>query len=442
MRMNVRRHYNENVLTRLSQAVLVVSIAALFPVMSYGQQMTVLINAFENQTGDRTLDWIGEGLSTTMGERLGTQPKIYVFGFDERVAEYDRLGLPEIASFSRATAIRMAWDMGADILVTGWISGTHDAFQINARILNLIDDTTGPDISVTGKLDEVISMAASLASQLSLRLIPGSVLPESDYAARPPVPRSAFEAYTRGIMTKDTQRRVELLQSAIRLHPQYRAAIYQLGQVHYLDSNYKNSSELLEKIPVDTPEYPQARFMVGMNAYHLGDYAKAAEIFSTLAPTYDVLVNLGASLVGTGDPVAATSAWRRALEQNATGVEAAFNLGYLSFSRSDWELAASRLAQFLQEHSRDSEAVFLLGRTYDRLGRVDESRRLTAQALRSSPRLERWLSQSVPNLVRVRTQFNATELRMSKGGGVWDEPRRLRRAVALAAADALSGARP
>jgi tetratricopeptide (TPR) repeat protein len=241
-------------------------------------------------------------------------------------------------------------------------------------------------------------------------------------------------------MSTDPQRRVDLLQNAIRLHPQYRAAIYQLGQLNYLDSSYKSSSELLEKIPVDTPEYPQARFMVGMNAYHLQDYAKAAEIFSTLSPSYDVLVNLGASLAATGDSVAAVSAWRRALVQNPSGAEAAFNLGYLSFTRSEWDLAATRLAQFLQDHSRDSETMFLLGRTYDRLGRADESQRLTAQALRASPRLERWLSQPLPNLIRVRTQFNATELRLPQG--LWSEARRTRRAVAQASSEALTGARP
>ena len=158
----------------------------------------MLVNAFENQTGDRTLDWIGEGLASAIGDRLTARRELYVFGFDERVAEYERLGIPEGASVSRATAIRMAWDMGADVLVTGRISGTHEAFQINARILNLADDTAGVDVTVAGKLDEVIPMAANLASNLANQLVPGSAMPESDYATRPPVPRSAFEAYIRG----------------------------------------------------------------------------------------------------------------------------------------------------------------------------------------------------------------------------------------------------
>src|SRR4030095_15865105 len=288
----------------------------------YGQQRTtVLINPFENQTGDRTLDWIGEGIATTVGERRGAQPEVYFFGLDERVAEYERLGIPETVSVSRATAIRLAWDMGADILVTGWISGTHDSFRIDARVLNLIDDALGSDITINGKLEEIIPLASFLATGLARQIVPGSSLPESDYAARPPVSRSAFEAYIRGVVATDPQRKVELLQDAIRLHPQYRSAIYQLGRVYYLDSNYQTSTDLLSKIPADASEYPQARFMIGMNAYHLEEHAKAAQVFSALPATYEVLVNLGASLAASGD-AAAAAAWRRALEQNTSGVSA------------------------------------------------------------------------------------------------------------------------
>jgi tetratricopeptide (TPR) repeat protein len=429
------------VLMRTVYAFLIAVFVASGSPALYGQQKTtVLINPFENQTGDRTLDWIGEGISTIVGERLGAQPGLYVFGLDERVAEYERLGIPETVSVSRATAIRLAWDMGADILVTGWISGTHDAFRIGTRVLNLVDDTTGSDITINGKLDEIIPLATFLATGLAKQIVPGASLPESDYAARPPVSRSAFEAYIRAVTATDSQRKLELLQEAIRLHPQYRSAMYQLGRVHYLDSDYQSSSDLLTKLPADTPEYPQARFMMGMNAYHLGDYAKAAQIFSTLPPTYDVLVNLGASLFVTGD-AAATSAWRRALEQNPSGSEAAFNQGYFAFSRGDWELASFRLTQFLRGHARDSETVFLLGRVYDRLGRIEESQRLTAQALRLSPRLQRWLTQPIPNLARVRAQFNPTDLRMSASGGVWTDARRLRKTAAQAAEDALTGPR-
>ena len=422
----------------VSGLFLVFSVVAANPGVLCAQKTTVLIPSFENQTGDRTLDWIGEGVALALEERLAAQPELYIFGLDERLAEYERLGIPETVSVSRATAIRIAWDMGADVLVSGWISGTAQAFRIDARTLNLANNTAGPDITIAGTLDEVIPLTALLASRVAKDLVPGSALPESDYISRPPIPRSAFEAYVRGVLATDSQRSVELLQDAIRLHPQYTSAIYRLGQVHYLDSDYQASMDLLTKVPPEASEYPQARFIIGVNAYRLGDYAKATQIFSALPPTYDVLVNLGGAMAAAGSD-AATSIWRRALEQNPSGSEAAFNLGYLAYSQGDWEQASGRLARFLEAHPRDSETVFLLGRAYDRLGRAAESRRLTEQALRLSPRLQRWLEQPIPNLARLRAQFDATELRTSGSGGLWNESRRARKVAAQTAEDALSG---
>lgn len=392
----------------------------------YGQRTTVLVNAFDNQTGDRRLDWIGEGIATAVADRL-TARSLYVFGRDERSAGYERLGIPEPLSVSRATSIKMAWDMGADILVTGRTSGDANELRIDARVLNLVENSIALDLTVTGKLDGLLPMAASLASRLAGVLGPG-VPPESDGAISSPVPLSAFEAYVRGVMSIDSQRRVELLQEAIRLHPRYMSAIYQLGLVHYLDSDYNISTQLLERIPPDVPEYPMARFMIGMNAYHIDDYARAAAVFSTLGPDYDILLNLGASLAASGDLAGAAGVLKLAAEQDPSASEAAFNLGYVAFMRGQWEVAASQMSLFLQTRGRDSEVLFLLGQTYSRLARSDESRRLIAQAIRQSPALERWVNQGVPKLLRVRTQFDATELRMP--GGVWNETRRARKAAA------------
>lgn len=409
------------------------------PAILSAQQTTVLVNAFENQSADRNLDWIGEGLAALIGERLTAQPQLYVFGLDERMAEHDRLAIPDTVSVSRATALKIGWDMGADVIVTGKISGTHDEFRIDARVLDLGEGKSDFEVSASGKLDDVISMAANLSAQLARGLVPGAASPESDYAARPPIPRSAFEAYVRGVLASDPQRRMELLKDAVRLHPQYIAAIYQLGQVYYLDSNYKSSTDLLEKVSGAAPEYPQARFMLAMNYYHLGDFTKAAAFYSALPSNYDVLVNLGAALAGKGDSPGAEATWRRALSLNAAGMEASFNLAYAALTRGEMETAVSRLTQFLRSHGRDAEALFLLGQAYDRLGRTAESQRVVAQAIRLSPRLEKWVGQPIPNLARLRTQYNATELKMPFNTTIWNEARLSRKAAAQDASDALNG---
>ena len=105
------------------------------------------------------------------------------------------------------------------------------------------------------------------------------------------------------------------------------------------------------------------------------------------------------------------------------------------------DTAASRLTQFLRSHGRDAEALFLLGQTYERLGRTKDSQRAVAQATRLSPRLEKWVGQPLPNFARLRTQYNATELRMPFDTTIWNEARLARKAAAQDASDVLNGRR-
>jgi tetratricopeptide (TPR) repeat protein/TolB-like protein len=416
-------------------AVLTVCLATLFawanPLPASPNPESVLVFAFENQTDDRNIDWIGTGLSELVAERLTGEHDLYVFNRDERTTAYERMGIPESMAVTRATAMSIGWDTGADFVVIGRIYGTHQDFRIEARILNLQDSSSGLNVIVNGDLQNLIPMASSLSFKLARQLVPKSITPESDYIAHPPVPTSAFEAYIRGTIAADSSRRVSLFQDALRLHPQYTAAMYQLGRQYSLNLDFKNSTPMLEKIPEDRPEFLQARFMLGLNRYGAGEFEKSIAIFSALPPVYDVLINLGMADAANNDFSGAMAAWKRASDLNPLGTEAPFNMAHLGLTRnerSDLELAAKSIEQFLKLNSRDAEAIFLQGRIYERLGRVEESQRLIAAAVNLSPRLARWVNQPLTNFRRLRLQPNVTDIRLAPQPTIWNEERLQRRA--------------
>jgi len=423
--------YIDPVFTRIIAAI--VALAALTtPVAAGVNTPSVLVFPFENQTGDHNIDWIGTGLSEMVVERLSAEHELYVFNRDERATAYERMGIPESVVVSRATAMSIAWDTGADLVVVGRIYGTHQDFRIEARLLNLQDASSGPDVVVSGELGNLIPLTTSLSFKLARQLVPWSTIPETDYIMHPPVPSSAFEAYIRGVMTSDSTRRIALFQDAIRLHPQYSAAIYQLGRQYHQDMDLKNSTPMLEKISEESPEYLQARFMLGLNYYNAGDYKKSAAIFSALPSVYDVFINFGMAQAGRDDIGGAMAAWRLARDLNPLGSEAYFNMAYLGLTRgerADAEAAAKTIEQFLKLRGRDPEAIFLQGRIYERLGRADESRSLIASAVSLSPRLQRWVNRPLPNLGRLRTQLNVTEIRIAPQASIWNETRLKRRAI-------------
>jgi len=386
---------------------------------------TVLVFPFENLSNDRTLDWIGEGIAELIIGRLQPEPGVYIFAREERLAAYEKLSIPETATLSRATVLKLGLDLGADSVITGSFSGTAEDFRIVVRLIDM-EAGAATDLKAGGELQDVIPLTMSLSWQVLRKIIPGTASPESDYTARPPTPRSAFENYIRALLSQDLQKRIDLLQTAVRLYPRYGPALFQLGRAYHLQRDFAMSNQWLEKLPESTPERRQVLFTIGLNDFYIGDFAGAITAFQQLPQTYDVLLNVGAALSRKGDLPGAMAVWQRAANMDPLSGDAFFNLGYGSFTRSDWATAEKYLVESLKVRGRDSEALFLLGRTQERQGRQDDSRKLIAQASRLSQRIERWLNQPLPKLERfvTTTTFRSHD-------DVWNDQRLARRARAL-----------
>jgi tetratricopeptide (TPR) repeat protein len=364
---------------------------------------TILVFPFENLSNDRSMDWIGEGIAEVVIDKLQADRRLIVFSREERLAAYERLGIPETTMVSRATAVKLGWDMGADAVITGSFSGTAEKLEIVPRIVPL----------------------ATLSSSDRQEL-------ESAGAARIPEYRSAFENYVRGILSADPEKRIQLLQTAVRLHSTYESAIFQLGRAFHAERDFKASNQWLEKLPAGSSYRLMARFAAASNYFNLADYERAVEILEQLPPAYEVLLNLGVAHSLNGDHAAALTAWKRAVELDPLGSDAFFNIGYAGFLRGDFDAAARSLTESLRLRGRDSEALFLLGRSHERLGRLDEAQRATAQATRLSQRVERWLTQPIPRLERfaATTSFRDrsrlwTEERLARRARAWDLTARL-----------------
>jgi tetratricopeptide (TPR) repeat protein/TolB-like protein len=383
---------------------------------------TVLVFPFENLSNDRTLDWIGEGIAEIIIGRLQPEPGVYVFAREERLAAYERLSIPETAMLSRASALKVGLDNGADHIIVGTFSGTGEDFHIRARLIDM-EAGSGEDFRADGNLQDVIPLTMTMSWQLLRKIIPGTASPESDYTARPPTPRSAFENYIRGLLNQDLQKRIELLQTAVRLYPQYGPALFQLGRACHLQRDFATSNQWLQKLPESTPERRQVLFLIGLNYFYIGDQTAAIATFQQLPQVYDVLLNLGAALSQKADSAGAISVWKRAASFDPLDSDAFFNMGYASYVKGDFDAAEKNLLESLKLRGRDSEALFLLGRTYEKQSRMDESRRLIAQAARLSPRVERWQFQPLPKLERfvATTTFRTHD-------DVWTDTRLARRA--------------
>src|SRR6185436_19418928 len=83
----------------------------------------VMVLPFENTSNRPEYNWVGESFADSLAELLN-KPGLLVISSDERQLAYQRLRLPETVIPSRATAIKLAREAKASMIVIGTYSVT------------------------------------------------------------------------------------------------------------------------------------------------------------------------------------------------------------------------------------------------------------------------------------------------------------------------------
>src|SRR6266851_9110418 len=78
----------------------------------------VMVLPFENTSNRPEYNWVGESFADSIAELLN-KPGLLVVSSDERELAYQRLRLPETVIPSRATAIKLAREAKASMIVIG-----------------------------------------------------------------------------------------------------------------------------------------------------------------------------------------------------------------------------------------------------------------------------------------------------------------------------------
>src|SRR4026209_213861 len=78
----------------------------------------VMVLPFENTANRAEYNWVGESFADALAELLN-KPELVVVSSDERELAYQQLRLPETVIPSRATAIKLARQARASIIVIG-----------------------------------------------------------------------------------------------------------------------------------------------------------------------------------------------------------------------------------------------------------------------------------------------------------------------------------
>jgi len=428
----------------------------------------VLVLPFENTSSFQEYNWVGESFADSLAALLN-KPGLQVVSNDERALAYQRIRLPQTVLPSRATAIKLAREARATMIVVGKYSVTPPQEQQQtegdaknkdektmtpasvigeARVVrvnegrlvgDLYDGKWAPSAYFFGgALGELQTMQGRLAYQILAqrdKALPFSQM--SIIAEATKIPPLAFEAYVKGVQTSklDPKREV-FFKNAMHFYAKenekavYPQAAFELGQFYLTGKKWKEAAEYFTMLEKKDPHYGEAQFYAGLAYWRLGDLSRALAALvplSTEMPLVGVYNNAGAVALQAAVAEKKADERTKLLAQGvnllARAAESApedptvqFNYGYgLLLTEKNAE-ASEQLQKVIAMDQRDGQAYFILGKALERANRAEAAVAADNNARRYLGSYAKWQtewqkSQSTPGLtLRVREVLNQDDI--------------------------------
>jgi tetratricopeptide (TPR) repeat protein len=404
--------------------VLLISLFVL-PVVAHAQAQNptadvVMVLPFENTSKPfrPEYNWVGESFADALAELLN-KPGLVVVSSDERELAYQQLRLPETVIPSRATAIKLARQAKASIIVIGSYNVTpaplvqgqggekspaSDGYvQVTARVIKVNEGRNFGEVRdgswVTKQFDrgDALTSLQEIHGWLAYQILyqRDKALPYSQnqlVQEATKIPQKAFEAYVKAVqLPLRSDVRANYLKNALRYYAEslggavYPQAAFELGRGYMELGNWKDATEYFSKLQKKEPHYAEAAFYASLGYTKLGDYGRALATVVPLSndlPLIAVYNNAGAVAVQAARENKNDAERTRLLAQSMDFLGQAaksaptdqmvnFNYGYALFLSGKYSEAAERFRPVITSDQQDGQAYFLFSKSLAKLGNAE-----------------------------------------------------------------------
>jgi tetratricopeptide (TPR) repeat protein len=356
-------------LTLLGASLLLTS-----PLCRAADTFTVLPLFNVNESKSPNLDWIGESVSETIQEALGSSG-LLVLSREDREEVYHRLALRTGVVLTKASVLKIGEALDAGRVIFGELrvegaelgaTSLKSNLRLTIHVIDMRKLHESPELTETGALENLSQMETKLAWILLRQLAPESAPSEETFFHdRAPVRVDSMESYIRGLMASGDDQKIKLFTQAVRLDEHFSQPNFQLGRLWFSKKDYKNAAVWLSKVSRGDSHFLEAAFMRGICSYYDGDFDGAIAQFRMVSaeiPLNEVYNNLGAALSRKSDP-AAMDSFTKALEGDQGDPDYWFNVGYSLWKQGKFPLAAEKFRAVLDRSPGDQEATIMLGRS-------------------------------------------------------------------------------
>jgi tetratricopeptide (TPR) repeat protein len=379
----------------------------------------VMVLPFENISNRPEYNWVGESFADALAELLN-KPGLVVISSDQRDLAYQQLRVPETVIPTRATAIKLARQAKASIVVIGSYSVTPpqttqaqsnstekapaDAYvQVTARVIKVNEGRNFGEVKdgnwITRQFDrgDTLTSLQEIHGWLAYQILyqRDKALPYSQnqiVQEATKIPQKAFEAYVKAVqLPLRNDARFIYLKNALHYYAEslggavYPQAAFELGRGYMDLGNWKEATEYFSKLQKKEPHYAEAAFYASLGYMKLGDYGRALATVVPLSsdlPLIAVYNNAGAVAVQAARENKNDAEKTRLLTQGNEFLSQAsksapsdqmvhFNYGYALFLSGKYSEAAEHFRPVITSDPQDGQAYFLFAKSLAKLGNTE-----------------------------------------------------------------------
>jgi tetratricopeptide (TPR) repeat protein len=394
----------------------------------------VMVLPFENTSNRPEYNWIGESFADALADLLN-KPGLIVVTSDERELAYQRLRLPETVIPSRATAIKLAREAKATMVVIGSYSITpvdqnnkksDDAsealVQVTARVIKVNEGRTLGEVldggwatrqfDFGGPLTSLQNIHGRLAYQILYQREKAFAFSQNQLVQEATkVPQRAFEALVKGMLLNERDgKRENYFKNALRFYADangdavYPQAAFELGRYYMIAGKWKDATEYFIKVQKKDPHYVEAAFYAALGYAKLGDFGHALAAIVPLSsdfPLIGIYNNAGAIAVQAAREekkdderarllAQGTSFLSRAAESSPDDPLVHFNYAVALFLAGKFAEASEQLKPVIAGNPRDGQAYFIYAKSLEKIGKAETANAADDMARHSLQTYAKW----------------------------------------------------
>ena len=348
--------------------------------------------------------WVGEGVSLSLAGQLADSG-ISVVPQGEMEDMLEENGLPIGVSLSRGSMIHVAGSAAADFAVLGSFTGNANNLKLSARLLNMKTLKSTSDLTVSGALTTLPEMENELAWMIYSSIgVPQNLSREKFRERTRKIPNTSYASYIQSLHTFSETKQIQLLEKALKDHPDFPEANLQMGQLYYQKHDYVSALKHLQHGRNISGASLDSEFLIGTCHLQSGSVAEAIKTYTQILDRVrrpETLNNLAVAHVRDKNNTLALQTLSEAREAEPTDSTIAMNLAITHYLTGNPRIALDSLRDAIKAHPGNGMLYFISSFLEKLSGNESQAAEDAARAMRLGIQVEKLQREEPKTWLRI-----------------------------------------